>query len=327
MVKALFFQAVVVIGWGLVTGLQMNYFGIHKTRLLFWNQLQKNEYAAYLGFVLVFSLAAISVWKGGRSFPWRKIALGLVVIVPVAWMFTFSRSGFVGIILSLFVFLILDGRKKILSLILRWGPIIIFVVLLLFLVFSSEARDLALDGLISIVNPEQAKFERHVTNIEKRIDLLSVGLEIVRKYPLTGIDISQWLAYSPLASGHFDPQLGKRVIVGLGVHNRFLSIAVQSGLITLAGYVGFLAVVLIRGYRLRPFAGDRYYPFLNALLASLAGFQAAMLFIPEYLWEWTILGLLLALMNLIERESVHIPPERRVFRIFHITSSRPGSKI
>ena len=298
LVDALLAQAVVVVSWGIITGLQINYLGIYKSRLLFWQQFQKNEYATYLAFVLVLSLATISVSLGKKVKLRKYVAFALILLVPIAWMFTYSRSGFLGIISALVFFLALDRGKKIVSLLFRRGPIIVLVVLVLLLAFSSEARDLAVDGVLSLINPLDASSEALNTNVERRIELLLTALEIVAKHPISGIDYSQWLEYAPLESGHFDPQLGEMVVVGLSVHNRYLSIAVQSGLIALFGYLGFLFVVFRAGLRARRYAKHWLRTYINALLAAFAGYQIAVLFLPVFLWEWPILGILLALVKI-----------------------------
>jgi len=298
LVDALLAQALVVISWGIITGLQINYLGIYKSKLLFWRQFQKNEYATYLAFILVLSLATISVSLGKKAKLRKYIAFVLILLVPIAWMFTYSRSGFLGIISALFFFLVLDRGKKILRLLLRWGPIIVFIALVLIFAFSSEARDLAIDGVMSLITPLSASSEALNSNVEKRIELLSTALEIIIEHPISGIDYSQWLEYAPLESTHYDAQLGETVVVGLTVHNRYLSIAVKSGLISLAGYLGFLFVVFRSGVRARRYAENWLRIYINVFLAAFAGYQIALLFLPVFLWEWPILGILLGLVNI-----------------------------
>jgi len=310
-VDILLIQAVVVVSWGIITGLQMNYFGWNKNVLLFWNQLQKNEYATYLGFVLVLSLAVISK-TAGKNGGLRKItALILVLLIPLAWIFTYSRSGLLGIIAAFVCFMILDRGKKIIQLMARWLPIVCLVLLIVLIAFSFEAKDLALDGLLSIIQPDNARFERNVTNIQSRIALMEVALKIIVEHPLKGIDSSQWLTYAPLESGYLDPQLGERVVVGVQVHNRYLSIAVQNGLITLAGYLGLLFVIFSASIKARRYADPWLRTYINALLAAFIGYQVALLFIPEYLWEWPILGILLGLVNI----AGHSTQEERVKKV------------
>lgn len=316
MLDALLVQAGVVISWGILTGIRMNYFGVPKHRLFFWNQVQKNDYAIYLSFVLVLALAVIASLRGQRKSLRKTTAFFLVLAVPVAWLFTYSRSGFLAIFSAGLAFLILDQRKKLLRLLVRWGLPLFLVVVIFFLAFSSEARDLAVDGFRAMINPEAARFERNVSNIQKRIDLLRVGLEVVSQHPLTGVDYSQWLQYSPQEAGHFDPQLGERIIVGQSVHNRFLSIAVRSGLVTLFGYLGFVITAFGLGYRLRKGAGNWYYTHVNALLAALIGFQIGLFFIPSFVWEWVIFGLLFAFLNLLERDPEVASAQPGRFRYF-----------
>lgn len=302
LINVLLIQAYIVIPWGIVTGIQINYLGIDKNKLLFWNQLQKNEYAVYLGFVLVLAIAIMNYTFQRRSLLTKILASLLILSVPIAWMFTYSRSGFLAIIVSFFVYIILDRGKKMLRNMVRWGPVVILVVILMFIALSSEARALALDGLLSLISPFNVRFERHTANIIKRIDLITNALKVIKTHPLTGVDYSQWLSYSPLEAGRYDPQLGERVVTGQSVHNRFLSTAVQAGLITLAAYVGFVLVMVMRAMEVRQFTNHWQRVYLNAMLASLIGFQVALLFLPVFLWEWPIMGVLLGLLRIIASE-------------------------
>lgn len=301
----LYLQALIVVTWGIITGIQMNYLGINKNQLLFWNTLQKNEYATYLGFVLLLSIGAIICGRKYGDYPLmrftRYMGVILILMIPMAWMFTYSRSGFLGILTSLFFLVVLDRKKEVSRLFLRWAFVILLVILIIFLTLDNDARDLAVNGILSIINPSNSRFESQRANITKRVQLLVSGLSIISKYPLSGVDYSQWLQYSPLESGVFDYQLGQRISVGVGVHNRLLSIAVQSGLITLFGYLVFQVKAIHTAYQFRKFSGGWKYTYTNILLASVIGFQVALLFLPDYLWEWTIMGLLMAFLYNLEK--------------------------
>lgn len=320
LVDALLAQAVVIISWGIITGVQINYLGTYKMKLLFWRQFQKNEYATYLSFILVLALAVISVSLGKKIKLRKYTAFTLIVLIPIAWMFTYSRSGFVGIISAAFVFLVLDRGKKILRLLLQWGPIVALIAFIIILALSSEARDLAIDGVLSLLNPLGASSEALNSNVAKRLELMSTALKIIVNHPLFGIDYSQWLKYSPFTSGHFDPQLGKKVSVGQGVHNRYLSIAVQNGLITLFGYLAFLFTTFQAGLRARRYAKHWLRTYINAFLAAFVGYQLAVLFLPEFLWEWPILGILLGLINIAGLEAKKITIKKARFKLVRFGS-------
>ena len=57
LIRILLIQAVIVVGWGIISGVQLNYFGVIERESFFWTQFQKNDFATYLAVVLTLALA------------------------------------------------------------------------------------------------------------------------------------------------------------------------------------------------------------------------------------------------------------------------------
>lgn len=298
LMAALLIQALVMATWGAIAGINLEISNVQRRALFFWQQYQKNDFAAYLGLVLILALATITLARTRRN---KGIGLILLPLVPIGWIFTFSRGGFLAIVVSLFIFLSLERNKKL------WQQSIVAIFLLGifsggFLTFSSsQARDLAVDGLISLVTGE-SEAERHTHTIDVRLELVEAALEVIADYPILGVGFNQWQLYSPITTRVYEPQINEFREKGFDIHNRYLGIAANSGLIALMGYVGFIATVLIIAINQRLTAHAALRTYINVFIAATVGMQVALLFAPEVLWEWPVIGILLGLINVRRRE-------------------------
>lgn len=293
LISALLVQALIITTWGFIAGISLEILNLPRRSLFFWQQYQKNDFAAYLGIVLILALATITLAKTRRN---KLIAFILLPLVPIGWVFTFSRGGFLAIIVCLFVFLALERNKKL------WQHSIIAIVLLgLFSVgfitlSSSRARDLAVDGLISIVTGE-SEAERHTHTIDVRFELAEAALQVIADKPVLGVGFNQWQLYSPLVTRVYEPQANEFREKGLDIHNRYLGIAANSGLLTLFGYLGFILTILIIAINQRHSDNTPIRTYINVFIAAMLGMQVALMFAPEVLWEWPVTGILLGLIN------------------------------
>jgi O-antigen ligase len=298
LVTALLIQAVFVVGWGLLAGAQLEILNMPRRSLFFWQQFQKNDFAAYLGIVLVLSLATVTLAKSWRT---KLLALLLLAAVPIGWVFTFSRGGFLAILVCLVVFLALERNKKRL----RQSFVAIVLVGLLglgFIIFSSsEARNLALDGLRSIATGE-SEAERHTDTIAFRLELDKVAVKVIAEHPFLGVGFNQWQFYSPITTRVYDPQADEFRETGYSVHNRLLLIAANNGLLTLSGYIGFLVVALVYSLHVRRSANVYMRTYLHVFIAAVIGMQVALLFAPSVTWEWASLGILIGMAKVAKND-------------------------
>jgi ABC-type Mn2+/Zn2+ transport system permease subunit len=212
-------------------------------------------------------------------------------------MFTFSRGGFLAIVVCLIVFLALERNKKLLQ---QSFMATIFVGLLglgVITFSSSDARNLAIDGLQSIVTGE-SEAVRHTDTMAFRLELAKVAIGIIAENPILGVGFNQWQFYSPITTLVYDPQTNEFRETGFSVHNRLLLIAADSGLIALIGYAGFVTTALIYSLHVRRFANIYIRTYLHAFVAAVMGTQVASLFAPYVLWEWASLGILIGMTNI-----------------------------
>ena len=298
LMNAILVQAVVVVVWGIIAGIEVEILDVQRRALLFWDQFQKNDFAAYLGVVLVVSLATFLIEKK-RLNKWT--ALFLMFLVPVAWMFTFSRGGLLAIVVCLLVFISLERRKRLLQRLIQITALILITGSVVIAVSRSETRDLAIEGLKSLVGSENVA-ERHIDTIEFRFLVAEAAVEVFFDRPLLGVGFNQWQLYSPHTRLVYDPQAGELRETGSSIHNRLLMIATNSGIIALIGYLFFTATVFVVAQKSRDHVGIELRAYLNAFIAALVGIQVALLFAPTMVWEWPVFGILAGLINLAEIE-------------------------
>jgi hypothetical protein len=313
LVSCLLIQAIVVMVWGIGTSLLINYAGVAKQEMLFWQQFQKNDYAVYLAFVFVLSLATQILPKTKAS--QKFLALFVIILTPLAWMFTYSRSGLVAMAASVVVFLFLDRSRRTAGKFTHWGPYVATLFFVVLIVFPSQARDFALDSIKSLLDPLNPQNEQLYTNVVNRLLLAESALEVVSKNPLLGIDYSQWDQIAPITTKVYDPQLGTSITVGQNIHNKYLFVGVKSGLVTLLAYLAFIGNLLLQVIRARLRVGLWLHTYTNAFIASMIGILAALMFLPSVLWEWPVLGILAGLLTLVASESPNYRMKNHVLKI------------
>lgn len=301
MLRVILVQAFIVVSWGIYAGIQAA--GSDLNRFFFWQQYQKNEFAAYLSVVLVLALATLLVEKK----PWEKIlAFILIPMALVAWLFTFSRGGLLSIFVSVIFFLALELNKRVLRKLGSWVFIALIIALIGFVSAPSNVKTLAIDGFQSIIGLKPT-LERNQVTIDYRVEILQAAGNVFIGNPVTGIGFGQWQYVSPIQTQTFDLQTNSYKFAGLGIHNRYAGIAVESGIFALLSYLAFLATSVYVAFKFRAKTNSFYRTYINAFLAALVGVHLSLQFTPAVLWEWPAIGLLLGLINLIGTESNHKP--------------------
>lgn len=293
LIRALLIQALIVAGWGIASGIQRELTGVGWQSIFFWQQYQKNDFAAYLGIVLVLALATFSLSNSRAT----KVASAiLMVAVPIGWLITFSRGGFLAIVTCLLVFLVLERNRKLLQRSFLATFVIGLLSLLILVLAPTNVRELALDGLQSLATGE-SEAARHIDTIEIRLELIQAGTQVIAAKPLLGVGFNQWQFYSPITVRVYDPQAGEFRQTGYSIHNRYLLIAANSGLVALFFYLSFLGTVLINAFYQRRFANTWIRTYLHVFIAAVLGMQVALLFAPSVTWEWPTLGILIGIVN------------------------------
>lgn len=301
-------QSLILTIWGIFAGMAIKEIKLAGL-IFFWNQFQKNDFAAYLAVASVLALSTLLVGKRHRQ---KWLSLILLPLIPVAWLFTYSRAGFLAIIVSVGTFLVLERNKQLLKKLLGW--LLIFSIISSIGIALSPAitKNLAFDGLRSLVG-EKTTTQRHTDTIEFRIVLLKAAAKELSQNPLFGLGFNQWQYYSPFQTRVFDQQTGEYREVGMAIHNKYLGMATNQGLLALFSYWGFVLLVLITAFQVRRSADLYLRTYLHAFIGALVGTQLAMQFAPDMLWEWPVLAILVGIVNLIQIENKKgIPRTRRL---------------
>ena len=211
----------------------------------------------YGGILLILSTLFLAEAVGSRASLRLRIASGLASLAAVVALFyTFTRSSWVGALVSALVILAFLRRRLLVPFV---AALVIFVILL---PAPYRAR------VASIWDPS------YRTNVQ-RLELLRGGAAIFREHPGLGVGTMD------LADVYRDHMPPGAVYVHGHMHNDFVQIAVQMGIVGLAAFVVLLLSffrLMARNLKLDLPPGER--AFVVGSIAALAGF------IVNGLFEW-----------------------------------------
>jgi len=218
-----------------------------------------SHYMTFSGVLLVADLLLLaSLSCGGGRRAWRWFA---VVLINVALLGSLTRSAWVGLVLALTLLLVLRAPK----LLLAYVPAAVLFVAL--------APVPLLARVISIADL------RDVSNYD-RICMARAGLDMIRERPLFGLGPTMVEQRYPI---YRQPTAPRYLVPHL--HNSFLQLAAERGLVSLAAYLWLMIASLRlawRRYRAEGCAvGPRADLYLGSIVA-LAAFNLAGIF--EYNW-------------------------------------------
>jgi len=203
----------------------------------------------YGGILLVLSSLFVAEAVGPRASLRLRIASGLAALATVAALFySFTRSSWVGAFVSVVVILAFLRRRLLVPFV---AALVIFVVLL---PAPYRAR------VASIWDPS------YRTNVQ-RLELLRGGAEIFKEHPVIGVGTMD------LAEVYREHMPAGAVYVHGHMHNDFLQIAVEMGIVGLVAFVVLLVSffwLMARNLRLDLAPGER--AFVVGSIAALAGF-------------------------------------------------------
>ena len=209
------------------------------------------------GILLILSSLFLAEAVGSRASLRLRIASGCAAVAAFAALFyTFTRSSWVGALVSVVVILAFLRRRLLLPFA---AALVLFVILL---PAPYRAR------VASIWDPG------YRTNVQ-RLELLRGGAAIFKEHPVIGVGT---MDLADLYRDHMPPGA---VYVHGHMHNDFLQIAVQMGIVGLAAFVVLLVSffrLLARNLKLDLPPGER--AFVVGSIAALAGF------IVNGLFEW-----------------------------------------
>ena len=213
-------------------------------------------FAGLLMLVGVLALARVMFQKPMQRWVWASIG-----IIILALLLTLTRQAWRGFLIGL-IFLVFFWRKKLLLLL----PIMLLVVYITS-PLSAQVRIKAL-------------FSGEDRTFETRTNLWQVGWEVFKDYPLTGcgfscVDMVNYQYPDPLYEKTHDLHRSVRYIQGM--HNNFMQLAVDTGILGLTAWLGiwvcFFRLLYHRAKAIKKDPQERWaiYGSAAAVLAFLAG--------------------------------------------------------
>lgn len=189
-----------------------------------------NSYALYLTTVIPFALGLIFSKVKTSLKILLAMTLGLVIL---ALIYSLSRSSWIDFLLIVSIVLMLAVHRKLISLGVAFLIAGIVCSILLGLVLFGT--DLILSRLTS---DDQG-------SAYGRITLAQTALSIIKDHPWVGVGLNNYMLVSPqYDSRAYSPG------IAFVVHNVYLLIAAETGVIGLMAFLGLLAVLMMQSWRI-----------------------------------------------------------------------------
>jgi O-antigen ligase len=206
-----------------------------------------NVNGAYLA---VHSIIMLAIWIMPVKIRWKLAVLPLLMITMMALIVTQSRGAWICFALGTVILMYLSWRRGWLPTIVPIAGIVVGAIVGLVLFSIISERLTGNDGGAA----------------EARGPLNDIALEMFQSQPLTGIGSNNFGSLLPY---YIPPRYASEWL--FTVHNKYLLVLSETGIIGFVGFVGFLMVSVLRGYR-GWMKRDRFYsPLSLAFMASLLG--------------------------------------------------------
>lgn len=224
-----------------------------------------NLLAGYLIPAVTLSLAAIFVWQ--RWLP-KLLALTMFIVNSACLILTFSRGGWIGFVISLFVFLVLAVYWYSVQLPTQWRLLAMPVLLggsagiiVLAVMFVPPVRDRVMSIFVG----------REDSSNNFRINVWSAVVDMIRDRPILGIGPGN------NAFNKIYPLYQRPRFTALSAYSIFLEILVETGIVGFSCFLWLLVVIFNQGVqqfrRLRTLGNyDGFW--LAGAIAAMAGILA-----------------------------------------------------
>jgi putative inorganic carbon (HCO3(-)) transporter len=211
-----------------------------------------NFAAAYLSMSLA-SAASLLFTSLGRAYKW--LAMGVLGLGGVALIFTFSRGGWMALVLSVTLICLLGWHRRGISL---KTPIAVILILgMLYLPFHSaiSARLLGDDR----------------GSADSRIPLMKLAFRIIEDNPVLGVGANNFTVIMDryLTSDFREGWL-------FAVHNKYLLVLSETGIVGLLAFLAFLLNALHKGWQCWALQDRLLSPLALGIIAGIAGHMVHM---------------------------------------------------
>jgi putative inorganic carbon (HCO3(-)) transporter len=238
-----------------------------------------NSAAAYLSISLA-SAASLLFTNLGRAHKW--LALAVLGLGGVALIFTFSRGGWMALAVSVTLTCLLGWRR--LGFSLKTLVAIILVLGMLYLPFHSviSARLLGDDR----------------GSAESRIPLMKLAFRIIEDNPVLGVGANN---FTVVMDRYLTPEFRHGFL--FAVHNKYLLVLSETGVVGLLAFLAFLLDALRKGWQCGARQDHLLSPLALGFAAGIAGHMVHMsvdVFRGRPIQQllWLIAGLLTAMVKI-----------------------------
>jgi O-antigen ligase len=230
-----------------------------------------NQTAAFLAQFAMFFWGLLQFVKAKK---YKLLGYGLVATTLYATMYTFSRGGYLAVLVSIFVLGILKDRK-------------LLVIFGVFLLMWQTIVPTAVRERVTMTENPNGQLE---SSAQERVDLWKESWNSIVQHPILG-------------SGFATFQYGQHVANLKDTHDWFVKVLVETGVVGLIMYFFLLQQMLALGYRLFRHGNDPMYRGLGlGLLLAICSSMVANCFGDR--WSYLeITGLLFVLVGAAVRAS------------------------
>ena len=259
--------------------------------------------ANYFALVLV-ALVPLALDRFWHEESWRLkvLAAWALVVSVISIAFTFSRGGFLALIVVLAIMIIYKRPKPSHLLLVTFGA----VAILILSPSQFASRIATLGDVLPFINNQEVEVE---SSFRGRLSEVTVAWQMFSDHPIAGVGYNNFNNHYLEYSEHLglDQRREDR-----SAHNLYLEIAAETGVIGLVGFLillGFAFAGLLDAYRKFSRHGLADYKYLTfAFMVALIGYLTGSLFLhlafARYLW--LLLGIAFAIVNV-----AHFEVEKR----------------
>jgi O-antigen ligase len=253
--------------------------------------------AGYLGILI---MLAICVRQMRVPTYLRRLALATTILAAIALIFTFTRAGWIEIALAVAIF---TGA--------RWVRNGISAKAIL----AALAAVLLIVACLSTTNPISDRvFGNDNGSAYSRIPLMHLAFHIISANPVLGVGANNFTA---VMNDYFVPELRGGFL--FTVHNEFLLVWSETGIIGLAAYLWIYFNLIRRGWRLWNTRDEMFAPLGLGIVAGICGFMSHMLVEPflergilQLLW---IFAALIAVCEMIRKHDLREQVSSRTIEV------------
>jgi hypothetical protein len=285
-------------------------------------RIDSNVFAQLL--VIVVPLGLSLAWSSSRR-AIAGLALGAVALTCVTAIWTFSRGGFVGLVVVLAGATLLQHRSRV-----RVASIglVLLVVLLGAPGMFWQRLGFAVGNLATVATGHTPALDaprsppptglqdqpgqsansvmaaaiatlritgtgrgRMDDSVFDRSSLARVGVQIAIDHPITGVGKGNYLAAYPRYAQRIDPSLPD---IPLGPHDMLIQIAAETGVLGLAAFIGLICAAVICVCRTRAKLDARERLLLEGIGLAMMGFVVTGVFLNDTIYDrslWLLIAL------------------------------------